>query len=80
MFVSGKPYPIIHRVVSVTHDFETDEYIYQTKGDHNPYSIVDSSLNETDVHDFQLLGKAIARVPYIGYVKLFAVEVLNLVS
>lgn len=78
VFASKKPYPIIHRVVSVNQDEETKEYIYQTKGDNNPFSIVGPDLNETAVYDYQLLGRATGKIPYVGYVKLIAVDFLNI--
>jgi len=55
------PYPIIHRVISVT-----DEEII-TKGDNN-------CREDAPINHHQLLGKAVLRVPYLGYIKLAAVE------
>ncbi len=72
IFQSGKAYPIIHRVVKV---FEFENKIYfETKGDNNPGSIVDTELDERFVSEDALLGKGYGRLPYFGYIKIFASE------
>ena len=65
VFNSGKKYPIIHRVV----DFSDSGVV--TKGDNNPGLIMDSELDESDVSLDVIVGKAYARVPYLGYVKIW---------
>lgn len=65
VFFANRPEPIIHRVV------EVNESMYKTKGDHN--SIADGWVN-----DEQVIGKALFRVPLLGYVKIVAVELLNI--
>ena len=74
VFHSAKPYPIIHRVVAVENGY------FQTKGDNNPTQIVLPELNEKYVPHNYLFGKAVARVPFIGYVKIWFVELLNLLG
>lgn len=60
-------YPIIHRVTSVSEEGIT------TKGDHN--SAADPWVTPVSkVH-----GKAITRIPYLGWVKVGAYELLGLV-
>jgi signal peptidase len=60
-------YPIIHRVISVSEEGIT------TKGDHN--SAADPWVTPASkVH-----GKAILRIPYLGWVKVGSYELLNLV-
>ncbi|MAF50756.1 MAG: signal peptidase I [Nanoarchaeota archaeon] len=61
VFGSGRSGPpIIHRVV----DIENGEYM--TKGDHNS-----GQLNfEKDIKKDAILGKAVFRVPYLGWVKV----------
>jgi signal peptidase I len=66
-------YPVIHRVIDVN-DF------VQTKGDHNPRQIEDSKLNERYITKDQLLGQAWFKIPYLGYVKIFAVDLLTCVT
>ena len=62
----GEPQdPIIHRIVK-THP-------YQTKGDHN----TDSRRDETAITQERILGKAIFRIPYLGWFKLGFVYLLS---
>lgn len=76
VFKSERPDPIIHRVVK---KWEVDGRFYlQTKGDHNPDSIKSSSLDETNISEEQLLGKAVVRVPLLGYIKIWFVELIKL--
>jgi signal peptidase I len=71
VYNSKKPYPIIHRVVRI----RPEEKIYfETKGDHNKNQIDDGLLNEKAVSQSQLLGKAVLRIPYLGYVKIWFTE------
>lgn len=67
--------PIIHRVVGIN---DTNGIVFQTKGDHNEDSIFINTtgkyLNEFQVTEDQLVGRSIARIPYIGYVKIWAFE------
>jgi signal peptidase I len=73
VYQSGKPYPIIHRVV----EHDTLRQKYQTKGDHNLGQITDATLNEQQVQYRQLIGKAVFKIPYLGYVKIWFVELLG---
>ncbi len=76
VFKSKRPDPIIHRVVK---KWEADEeYYLQTKGDHNPDSIKSGSLDETKINEEQYIGKAVVRVPLLGYVKIWFVELIRL--
>ncbi len=58
--------PIIHRIITVNEN-------YTTKGDHN-CNIADF---ETNIQPKQTLGKAVLRVPYLGWIKILFVELLN---
>jgi signal peptidase I len=75
VFQAARPDPIIHRVVDKR---QVDgQYSLQTKGDNyrtNPDSINSPWLNELDIREEQLIGKAFIRVPYLGYIKIWAVE------
>ena len=65
--VPGQGAPIIHRIISV--ETENGTVVYSTKGDHN-----NGQLSfEGQVYDNQILGKAVFRIPEIGWVKLFFV-------
>jgi hypothetical protein len=59
--------PIIHRVVAI------DDAV-QTKGDANPAQI----HFEKSIPQDQVYGKAILKIPYIGWVKVLFVELLNI--
>jgi len=77
VFRSGRPDPIIHRVVK---KWEVDsEYYFQTKGDHNVDSIKSLTLDETNINEDDYLGKAVVRVPLLGYIKIWFVELIRLV-
>lgn len=71
-----RPDPIIHRVVKV---WKSDQYHFQTKGDNNSGIINDCSgdcLDETDIQENQLLGKAAFRIPFLGWIKIIFVETI----
>lgn len=75
VFLSKKPYPIIHRVVDVHESF------FETKGDANSLQIqppYDSQLDETKVPYGSVVGKAVIRIPFIGYVKIVFAEFLGI--
>jgi len=57
--------PIIHRIVEVTDDG------YITKGDHN--SREDGTVNPDNV-----IGKALFRVPYLGWIKIWFVQFISI--
>jgi signal peptidase I len=60
--------PIIHRLI------QTDGQTYRTKGDHN-CGIADF---EQSISQDQLVGKAILRVPFLGYIKILFVQFLSI--
>jgi len=60
------PEPIIHRVVDVKND------TYLTKGDHNGRS--DTYTNHENV-----LGRALFKIPYLGWIKIWATSLFNMV-
>ncbi len=66
---SAGPYsaPIIHRVVDKT------ENGVGTKGDHN----IDQNSFEKDIKKDKLLGKAVFRIPYLGWVKVIFSEIIG---
>ncbi len=77
-----KPDPIIHRVIIIE---EKDGIItYQTKGDNyltNRRQIngcfQDGCIYESDIKQNQVLGKAVFKVPYLGYIKIWFVDLLK---
>ncbi len=62
-------YPIIHRVVQID---DTAEVVkFTTKGDNNPIS------DPAQVRTEQLLGKAVFRIPKLGWVKILFTELIG---
>jgi len=79
VFWSAKKDPIIHRVVRKWRNDDT--YHFQTKGDNyktNPKPIQAIFLDETNVSQEQIVGNAVLRIPLLGYIKIWFVEILNL--
>ena len=69
--------PIIHRVIKVQDG--PDGKIYTTKGDHNPASIEDTTINEITIGENRVIGQALFKIPFLGYIKIFAVSIFNVV-
>ena len=63
--------PIIHRVVDIK--IKDNKRFFTTKGDRN-CGIADF---ETDINEDKVIGKAVFRVPWLGWVKIIFVEVVN---
>jgi len=78
VYQSGKPYPIIHRVVRKK--LRGGETFFETKGDNNKGQIVDFDLDETNVPERVVYGKAVLRIPLLGYVKIWFVDLLRLIA
>lgn len=67
----SQKYPVIHRIIKIRQD--NGETIYETKGDNNAAQIpFEKTINEKDI-----IGKAILRIPKIGWIKLVFVEVVR---
>ena len=64
--------PIIHRVIEK--NIKDEQVTFTTKGDHN--TVVYGF--ETDIPYDNVIGKAILRIPYLGYVKIWFFELINL--
>jgi signal peptidase I len=73
---SRAPRPIIHRIVGIS-----EEGIIQTKGDHNKDQLTTSNngykTDETNIKESQIIGKAIIKIPYLGWVKIWFTELIN---
>jgi signal peptidase I len=66
--VATSKYPIIHRVIAINEDGS-----FQTKGDANPTQIYfEKRVNPKLVH-----GKAVLKIPLLGWVKLLAVSLID---
>lgn len=72
-----RPDPIIHRVVDKR---EEGEFHFQTKGDNNGRMLNDCDntgcIDETNIGERQVLGKALLRIPLLGWIKIIFVEVI----
>jgi len=66
----SKGIPIIHRIVNI------EDGMYTTKGDHNQASLVD----EVNISEDRVIGKAFFKIPYIGYVKIWFSDLINLIK
>ena len=76
VFWSARKDPIIHRVVK---RWKADGiYYFQTKGDHNPDSIRNPALDETKIGEELIVGKAVLRIPLLGYIKIWFVDILGI--
>ncbi|MBC8444302.1 signal peptidase I [Candidatus Woesearchaeota archaeon] len=73
VFQSNRPDPIIHRTIKVW--YQDDKYHFQTKGDHNQGSYI--QVMETDIQEDRLLGKAVLRIPFLGWIKIAFVNMIN---
>jgi signal peptidase I len=74
---SMAPRPIIHRIVSID-----ENKIIQTKGDHNKEQLASSNnfynTDETNIKEEQIIGKAVFKVPYLGWIKIWFTELINI--
>ena len=78
VFRGDRKDPIIHRVVGKT---QGDDMIYfHTKGDNNKDSIKTSGLDETKLSGDLVIGKAVFRVPFLGYIKIWFVQLLEVMD
>ena len=68
VFRSNNGEPIIHRVINSSE--KSGMYSFQTKGDHNANPIRSANLNEYDIGYEKILGKAVFRIPYLGWIKI----------
>lgn len=74
VFRADRPDPIIHRVVfSKTEEGKT---VFSTKGDHN----ADSFYFESYIPQDTYIGEAVVRVPFLGYIKIWFVKLMQLIG
>ena len=73
VYNAGRSNPIIHRVISLDP--------LATKGDHNSDQLTPKNnlfgTDETNISSDQVIGTAVLRIPYLGWIKLFFVELFN---
>lgn len=68
IFQTNRAHPLIHRVISTNP--------LQTKGDHNPGQLQE----EKNIQSNQVIGVAVGKIPYVGWLKLFFVELFQKIS
>lgn len=78
VFQTKRPDPIIHRVVDKWQ--ENGNYFFQTKGDHNSGSIKNSQMDETKVAEQQVIGRAVVKIPLLGWVKILFVSLMQFIG
>ncbi len=66
--------PIIHRVIETKE--ANGKMIFKTKGDHNS----NSGIDDTNIAEDRLIGKAVFKLPFVGYVKIMFVKLLSLLG
>jgi len=67
--VSSAKYPIIHRVIRVNPD-----RTFETKGDANPAQIpFEHNITQNQIH-----GKAVFKIPLLGWVKIIFMQALGM--
>ncbi len=71
VFRTNQRDPIIHRIIRKWE--ENGKYYFQTKGDHNE----NSYAFETGITEEQLVGKAVFRIPFLGNIKIWFVDLLH---
>ncbi len=71
IFEAGKKHPIIHRIVKIKEI--NGKVYYETKGDNNSGQLsIEKSIPENAV-----IGKAVFRIPFLGWVKLAFVKLFQ---
>ncbi len=66
--------PIIHRVVTI--EEENGNFAFTTKGDNN----YDVDSEKVTAQHIQRTGRAVLRVPFLGWVKIWFVQLIGAVS
>jgi signal peptidase I len=80
VYWSGKPYPIIHRFIGTNYDNATGFTYLMSKGDNNPAMVVSYDLDERRIPPTRVVGRALLRIPYLGYVKILAVDLFSRIA
>ncbi|MFH1590128.1 MAG: signal peptidase I [archaeon] len=75
VYQAKKPYPIIHRVINIRDT--GGELYFETKGDNNQFQIRSFDLDEKNVSSDQYIGRAVFKIPFLGYVKIWFVELMG---
>ena len=71
VFQSRGREPIIHRVIEK--NINENSVTFKTKGDNNPMSYD----FESEIAEEKVIGKAIFRIPFLGYIKIWFFRILG---
>jgi len=71
IFNANQQHPLIHRIIGIKNI--SGEIYYSTKGDNNS----DQLVAETSIPKDALIGKAILRIPKLGWIKLVFVKLFQ---
>ena len=71
IFNANQKHPLIHRIVNIEN--RDGEIYYSTKGDNNSGQLV----SEKEIPKDAFIGKAVLRIPKLGWVKLVFVKLLQ---
>lgn len=71
VYWASEPIPVIHRVIKKWSD--NDLILLRTKGDHNS----NVNYNERTINADNVVGKAVLRIPYLGWIKIGFVRFLG---
>lgn len=74
VFMANRPDPVIHRVIG--RELRGTGYVFRTKGDNNPASY----YFETYITEDNYVGRAVLRIPLLGYIKIGFVRLLGLIG
>jgi signal peptidase I len=74
VFNADQKYPIIHRIINISE--VNGRTVYSTKGDNNMGQL----FVEQRIPEDAIIGKAVFRIPVIGWVKLVFVKLAGLVT
>lgn len=78
VFEGGLKYPIIHRVINITKDSNNENYLLQTKGDNNQYSVDSVAFSEISIPNEDYYGTAFFKIPYLGLIKIKLFQLLGI--
>jgi len=71
IFNANQQHPIIHRIISIK--TVGGETLYETKGDNNSGQLI----FEKEIPENSLIGKAVFKIPKLGWIKLGFVKLLG---
>ena len=75
---------IFHQAAITDPRYPNDDETYQTKGDHNGQQLTSSNnvykTDATNINPNQIIGKAIIKIPLLGYPKIWVTNFINAIK